>query len=82
MGKFSFLLHFLHTDLARLRLLKGLLRKAARKLPKVSISDGLKFFAIMQESVAAKVTNSQPDGHLQEFIFITFIYNISAKNVL
>ncbi len=47
-----------------------------RKLAKILISSRLKFFAIMQESVLAKVTNSQPGRQLQEFMispnFIVF----------
>lgn len=41
---------------------------ADRKLLKILRSSVLKFFAIMQDNVLAKVTNSQPDGHSQEFI--------------
>lgn len=41
---------------------------AEKKLPNVPISSGDKFWAIMQDSVLAKVTNSQPERQLQEFI--------------
>ena len=41
---------------------------ADRKLLKILISFVFRFFAIMQDNVLAKVTNSQPEGQLQEFI--------------
>lgn len=41
---------------------------ADRKLLKILISFVFRFFAIMQDNVLAKVTNSQPDGQSQEFI--------------
>ena len=47
-----------------------------RNPAKILISSRLKFLAIMQESVLASVTNSQPDRQLQEFMispnFIVF----------
>ena len=42
--------------------------RMVRKLPRRAISSGLKFFEIIHESVLAKVTNSQPEGGVQEFI--------------
>lgn len=42
-----------------------------RKLAKMLMSSRLKFLLKIQESGLAKVTSSQPEGQLQEFINIT-----------
>ncbi len=47
--------------------------RAEKKSPNVPISLGLKFLAIIQESVLAKVTSSHPEGQLQEFMSITYL---------
>ncbi len=45
--------------------------RAEKKSPKVLISSGDKFLEMMQDKVLAKVTSSQPERQLRDFINIT-----------
>ncbi len=49
-------------------MIERLAPKAEKKSPKVPMLFADRFLAMIQDSVLAKVTNSQPDGQLQEFI--------------
>ena len=53
-----------------------------RKAARILISSTLKFLAIMQESVLAKVTSSQPEGQLQEFIISPISILLGEKQIM
>lgn len=54
---------------------------AEKRSPKVPISSEDKFLEMTQDKVLAKVTSSQPERQLQDFINITCLYFI-MKNMI